>query len=77
MVEKVEKVDEVVTFEKYFDTQHQLPFYYNVVTQESLWELPTGDHVRVVDKTEPEKSDDKQTKENSQTEVKNEKARQI
>lgn len=38
-----------VVFEKYFDLNHQLPYYFNPQSDESVWTLPLG--AKVVDKT--------------------------
>jgi hypothetical protein len=45
-----------------------------VATEESVWELPTGDNVRVIDKTVAEKSEGN-PRAAEVTEVKDEKAR--
>jgi hypothetical protein len=40
------------TYEKYFDSNYLLPYYFNPVTEQSVWEMPTGPHVTIIDKSE-------------------------
>jgi hypothetical protein len=46
-------------FEKYFDAHYQRPYYFDVATQESLWELPDEPDLEIVDKTKDEALDEK------------------
>jgi len=39
-------------YEKHFDPTYNTHYYFNVATQESVWELPEGNNLTVIDKTE-------------------------
>jgi hypothetical protein len=51
-------MEKTVTYEKYFDSNNKLHYYFNTETKQSVWELPEGS--TVVDRTarKPEDSDD-------------------
>jgi hypothetical protein len=38
--------------EKHFDSTYNRPYYHDMKSGESLWDLPTDEKVEVIDKTE-------------------------
>lgn len=50
-------MEKPVTYEKYFDSNNKLHYYFNTETKQSVWELPEG--CSVIDRTakKPEDSD--------------------
>ena len=42
-----------IVYEKHFDPTYNAHYYFNPATGESVWELPQGAQVTVVDKTAP------------------------
>jgi len=49
-------MEKAATYEKYFDPNNKLHYYFNTLTQESVWELP--EDCTVIDRTiqKPEES---------------------
>ena len=54
---------------KYFDDNYKREYYYNQETGESMWELPKGQEIEVIDCTVTQEESLPQVEEKKETEV--------
>ena len=54
---------------KYFDDNYKREYYYNQETGESMWELPEGQEIEVIDCTVTQEESLPQVEEKKETEV--------
>ena len=50
----------VLTLEKYFDTNYKASYYFNTKTKESIWTLPIGVKVNIIDMTKKQTGEEVQ-----------------